>query len=291
MRLRTRYALYCSAAILALSASVVLADQQIGNVVQRDYNGAQGQRVASANPDDLVFNHDVFAGETVHTPGTSTTVIRFQDQTQIQVGSDSSVVLDKFVYDPSTGNGDAAIKFGTGVFRFITGDIKNKDAVKLTTPTTSLTIRGTKFILAVASDGATTLGVIDGAVDVSPCNNGATVRENQGEAVRVTATCVATQVALGSVPTDEATDNDYQVSENHANPPSPNDNQGGPSNNDGSHGASSSSGGSSSGGSSSGGSSSGGSSSGGSSSGGSSSGGGSSGGGGGFGGGGGHTDH
>jgi hypothetical protein len=70
----------------------------------------------------------------------------------------------------------------TGVFRLITGDIKNKDAVKLTTPTTSLTIRGTKFILAVAADGTTIHGVLEGAVDVAPCGGGQTVRENSGQA-------------------------------------------------------------------------------------------------------------
>jgi hypothetical protein len=66
-------------------------------------------------------------------------------------------LVERYVAGAS-GTGNAAIKFGTGVFRFITGDIKNKDTVKLTTPTTSLTIRGTKFILAVTADGTTSVG-------------------------------------------------------------------------------------------------------------------------------------
>ena len=98
MRAFTRLSLCCSAAIVALSASAVLADQQIGNVVQKDFNGAKGLRVASLPPptsaDDLLFNHDVFAGETVKTASSASTVIRFQDQTQIQVGANSSIVLD-----------------------------------------------------------------------------------------------------------------------------------------------------------------------------------------------------
>ena len=146
-------------------------------------------------------------------------MIRFQDKTQIQVGANSSVVLDKFVYDPNSSTGDAAIKFSTGVFRFITGDIKNKDAVKLTTPTTSLTIRGTKFLLAVASDGGTTVGVIEGMVEVTPCGNGAAVHENAGQAVRVDTACQATQVAMGTVPTDPATVADYDVKEDRGDQP------------------------------------------------------------------------
>jgi hypothetical protein len=39
-------------------------------------------------------------------------VIRFADKTQIQLGANSTIVLDKFVYDPSSGTADAAIKFG-----------------------------------------------------------------------------------------------------------------------------------------------------------------------------------
>ena len=132
MRVFSRFALCCGAAIAALLATSALADQQIGNVVQKDFNGATGLRLATAAADDLIFDRDVFSGETVKTPGSASTVIRFEDKTQIQVGANSTIVLDKFVYDPSTGTGDAAIKFGTGVFRFITGDIKNKDAVKLT---------------------------------------------------------------------------------------------------------------------------------------------------------------
>ena len=273
MRAFTRVTLCCSAAIMALSASVALAEQQIGNVVQKDFNGAKGLRVASTSADDLMFNHDVFAGETVNTSGSASTVIRFQDQTQIQVGSNSSIVLDKFVYDPASGTGDAAIKFGTGVFRFITGDIKNKDAVKLTTPTTSLTIRGTKFILAVTADGTTSVGVLEGAVEVSPCGGNRPVTEPSGQAVRVGSDCKAHSVSMGSVTTDVTTSTDYDVAQNGG---GTEPDVGGTSdspNNGESHGAPSNGGNKSSSG------------------GGGGGGGGGGSGGGGFGGGGGHTDH
>jgi hypothetical protein len=273
MRAFTRLALCCSAAIVALSVSAALADQQIGNVVQKDFNGAKGLRVASTSADDLIFNHDIFAGETVKTHGSASTVIRFQDQTQIQVGANSSIVLDKFVYDPASGTGDAAIKFGTGVFRFITGDIKNKDAVKLTTPTTSLTIRGTKFILAITADGTTTVGVLEGVVEVTPCGGNQPTNESTGRAVQVGTNCKSHSVSLGSVTTDVTTSTDYDVSQNSTEGSAPD--VGGTSdspNNGESHGGSSSKG------------------AGGGSNGGGGGGGGGSGGGG-FGGGGGHTDH
>jgi len=215
MRCPSRLSIYLGIAMAAW-VSNASADELIGSVVQRHFNGAVGFHPAAPTGDDLVFDRDVFGGETVKTPGSASTVIRFADKTQIQVGANSTIVLDKFVYDPSTGTGDAAIKFGTGVFRFITGDIKNKDAVKLTTPTTSLTIRGTKFILAVASDGSTMLGVLAGAVDVSPCGGAQTVRENTGQAVQVNTSCGASQRSMGAVPTDMTTATDYEVAENNA---------------------------------------------------------------------------
>jgi hypothetical protein len=68
-----RLVLYPIAAIAVVSAQAALADQQIGNVVQRHYNGAMGLRAASAGADDLIFDRDVFAGETVKTPGSAST--------------------------------------------------------------------------------------------------------------------------------------------------------------------------------------------------------------------------
>ena len=205
---------------IALAASLgasAAADQRIGAVVQRHYNGATGL-LPTAGSRDLLFDYDVFAGETVKTPPDGSTVIRFQDKTQIQVGGNSSLVIDRYVYDAGSGTGDMAVRFGAGLFRFITGDIKNKEEAKLTTPVASLTIRGTKFILAVAADGSTSLGVIKGAVDAAPCGRGQ-VSEGAGQAVRIDPACGAAQIALDSVPTDAITAVDYEVTEDIPAPP------------------------------------------------------------------------
>src|SRR6516225_2704314 len=58
MRASFRLALCCSAAIVALAATAAVADQQIGSVVQKDFNGATGVRVASTADDDLIFERD-----------------------------------------------------------------------------------------------------------------------------------------------------------------------------------------------------------------------------------------
>lgn len=199
----------CIAAVFGLISSSAMADTLIGAVVQPDFTGATGARnIASASLEELHFNRDVFAGETVKTPADGSTVIRFQDSTQIQVGHRSTVVLDKFVYDPQTSAVSGAISFTTGVFRFVSGNA-NDSGVQLTTPTTSIAIRGTKLLVSVGDDGSSDVGVIQGSIDVKPCG-GSTVTLTQGQAVRVSAACNgAAHISLAEVPVDSTVASDF----------------------------------------------------------------------------------
>src|SRR4051794_12694685 len=216
----------CAAAVLLLAGSSAFAEPQIGGVALKDYKGATGTR-PTASARDLYFNQDVFAGETVATPANGSTKLRFLDRTELQVGANSSVVLDRFIYDPNARKGDAAIKFGKGIFRFVTGDIKNKDAVKLTTPTASLTIRGTDLKIFVDADGATTMQVDEGEAEMTPCGGGNPVRARAGQALKVSASCDGVRaVGLSAVPSDPGVDGGGPGggggSNNHpGNPPAP----------------------------------------------------------------------
>ncbi len=75
---------------------------------------------------------------------------------------------------------NASIKFTKGIFRYIAGQAKSEENVKLSTPTTTLTIRGTKFIVQVADDGSTIVSVLDGVVDIQPCGPGKPTRATSG---------------------------------------------------------------------------------------------------------------
>ena len=72
---------------------------------------------------------------------------------------------------------------------------------------------GTKFILAVSADGTTAVGVLEGAVEVSPCGGNQPVTEPSGQAVRVARDCKSDTVSLDSVTTDVTTSTDYDVAE------------------------------------------------------------------------------
>lgn len=206
MSLLSRPRSICAAVAMVIAVSTAFAETKIGAVALQEYRGATGASAgSSATP--LYFANEVYSGETVATPDAGATVLRFQDTTELRVGSSSTVVLDHFVYDPATRTGDAAINFSKGIFRFVSGDIQNKANVKLTTPTTSLTIRGTNFKVVV-NDAGTIVEVREGNVEIKPCGGTPGTRlVGPGEAVLVTMACNVETVVLGDVPTDPGTDN------------------------------------------------------------------------------------
>src|SRR5690606_15852835 len=138
---------------------------------------------------NLYFNNPVYSNERVETGARSTTNLVFLDNTNLFVGASSTVVLDKFVYNPEQRVGDVAISFGKGAFRFITGEIENKEDVSLTTPTATMTIRGTELVIFVLEDGTTEVNVLEGAVDLLPCEAEESTRVESGQAMLVSSTC------------------------------------------------------------------------------------------------------
>lgn len=187
------------ATAMGLSAGTALA-QEIGDVRQRTFNGAVGVPPGGEER-ELLFNNDVFAEERVSTDDSATTALQFLDDTRLKVGSNSTLVLDRFVYDPDTQTGELAITFGKGIFRFVTGEI-NKDGIVLKTPTASMTVRGTDVIIEVMADDTSLISVVDGIVDIVPCG-GEPRTPGSGQSVIVPASCTSTQQVEGRITSDD----------------------------------------------------------------------------------------
>lgn len=178
----------CLAAVGALTPMPSEAELRIGAIAQSEYTGATGTR-AGGQEHDLVFRETVYANERVDTDAQSYTHMAFLDDTKLFVGGNSSVVLDRFVYDPDSGRGEAAVSLMKGAFRFVTGHIKTKENVTLRTPTASISVRGTVLVLFVLADGTSEINVWDGAADVLICERPDPVRVNRGESLVVSASC------------------------------------------------------------------------------------------------------
>ncbi|MFM9842246.1 MAG: FecR domain-containing protein [Dongiaceae bacterium] len=187
---------------VAMLPAAALAELQIGSVFQPEYKGAIGQ-LPGGGEHELVYSEPIYAEEVVLTDSRASTALEFLDKTQLRVGTNSTVRLDKFIYDPGTGDGTALLNFGVGAFRYISGSLGKSQKVQLATPTAVLSIRGTELVIAVAADGTTQVAVLDGEIEVTPCGGKAAVAK-MGETATVASECTGVSVALGiAVPEDD----------------------------------------------------------------------------------------
>jgi hypothetical protein len=199
---RVLLATLAAAAALAagLAGPGLAAQPEIGAVVQRTYRGATAEGEAAARA--IYYRDDVHAQELVKTGARGSTELEFLDNTHLVVGPNGEVRLDEFVYDPGTATGGGRISLRVGAFRYQSGALKNKENVKLVTPTATMTIRGTHLVIFVALDGATEVNVIEGAVDVLACNTPSAVSASAGQRVNVTAGCATAVAGLRALPGD-----------------------------------------------------------------------------------------
>jgi hypothetical protein len=96
---------------------------------------------AEANTRMLAGGSSVYSRDLIHTGDAGVADLRFHDNTNLSVGPNSSVRLDKFVYDPNKSAGGVAVEATRGSFRFVTGS-QSKGSYQVKTPYGTLGIRG-----------------------------------------------------------------------------------------------------------------------------------------------------
>jgi hypothetical protein len=97
---------------------------------------AQAQRV-------LKVGIDVFANERIQTRADDRAHLLFADGSALTIGPNSDLVIDKFVYDPTTGTGDLAISATRGIFRLVGGKItKQGEGATMKVGSATLGLRG-----------------------------------------------------------------------------------------------------------------------------------------------------
>jgi hypothetical protein len=96
----------------------------------------------------LELEDDVYHNELIETEQESATKLIFLDETTLTLGPESSVVLDRFVYDPDPSKASLVMTATKGIFRFASGKLP-KNAYRLHTPAATIGIRGTLLELAI----------------------------------------------------------------------------------------------------------------------------------------------
>ena len=99
---------------------------------------------------ELAIKDNVYSEEVIETDADAAARIVFLDGSELSLGPSSRMLLDRYVYDPNTGNGELAMRMVTGVFEFASGEIPSEN-YDLGTPFGNLAIRGTRCLLDIVA--------------------------------------------------------------------------------------------------------------------------------------------
>ena len=92
---------------------------------------------------------DVQANELITTSANDRAHLVFLDGSSLTVGPNAQLTIDRFVFDPGTKTGELAINASKGVLRLVGGKISKNNAITITTPSSTIGIRGGITIMDV----------------------------------------------------------------------------------------------------------------------------------------------
>ncbi len=131
-----------TAALLAAGTSLLPATASAKVGVTSAADGDPRGKPPSEAERVLRVGVDVQANELITTSANDRAHLMFLDGTSLSVGPNAQLTIDKFVYDPATKTGDLAINASKGVFRLVGGKISKTNAITVTTPSSTIGIRG-----------------------------------------------------------------------------------------------------------------------------------------------------
>jgi hypothetical protein len=100
--------------------------------------------------------------------------IDFIDETRVELTEQSRLVIDEFVYDPANDIGSLSMKASLGTVRYASGQIakKYKQNVKISTPSATIGVRGTDFIMVVDEMGGSMITLLPSCDTTGMCYTG-----------------------------------------------------------------------------------------------------------------------
>jgi FecR-like protein len=122
----------------ALLSPALSAPEQIGLAVVIRNDVSQVEPIISK----IVPGDDIVRNELVRTQTDSSAKFVLRDNTNLLLGPNSTLKLDRAVFSGEKGVGDIAVNLTLGAFRFITGN-QAKESYVINTPMATLGVRGT----------------------------------------------------------------------------------------------------------------------------------------------------
>lgn len=140
--------LLIATAALAFPAETVLARVGVTSATSGDPLGkppSEAERV-------LRIGIDVQANELITTRANDRAHLLFIDGTSLTVGPNAQLTIDRFVFDPDTKTGELAVSASKGVLRLVGGKISKNSPITISTPSSTIGIRGGITLVEVEPD-------------------------------------------------------------------------------------------------------------------------------------------
>lgn len=100
--------------------------------------------------------------------------IDFIDETRVDITEHSRLLIDEFVYDPNAGKGALGLRATMGTIRYASGQIAKKyqQNVKIKTPSATIGVRGTDFVMVVDEVGGSMITLLPSCDEEGYCYTG-----------------------------------------------------------------------------------------------------------------------
>jgi hypothetical protein len=157
-RKKLGWAVWLAAALLIATAGVLLAaeapptaEQPIAQI--KKVTG-QAAIVRSGERRPAIVGDMVFVKDVIETGADGGIGITFIDNTVFSAGPSSQIEIDEFLFDSNDFRGAMLAKMRQGTLEVVSGDIARSTpgAMRITTPTAQLGVRGTTFAVQVYGD-------------------------------------------------------------------------------------------------------------------------------------------
>ncbi len=136
--------------LLPLSGEATFANPTPGIATVQKVSGMatvfrQGQTLSAK------IGLELYQNDTLRTGRDGSIGVVFSDETLLSLGPESTLVIDEFVFAPREGRFSIAIRMVKGTVAYLSGLIAKlaPESTHFRTPTSSIGIRGTKFVAKV----------------------------------------------------------------------------------------------------------------------------------------------
>lgn len=156
--------------------------------ITRNNDRVEGKKGSSVEMNDIVNT------------GKGPVGITFDDETKVNVTENSKLVIDDFVYEPKKGAGKLGMKVALGTVRYTSGIIahNNPNSVAIKTPTSTIAVRGTDFLMSVDEIGRSMIILLPQCDGMGVCTTGVIDVETPAGIVTMNQANQATMVDSGS---------------------------------------------------------------------------------------------